>query len=100
VRRQNDFYPTPEWATSELLKRVSIRGNVFECCVGDGAIAKALEGERTFIYTGDIDPQWCPMMCGDALDRAFWREADRMPSHLVLKDNLTNSGLRRKQPPK
>lgn len=76
MRRKNDFYPTPDWATSELLKRVSIRGNVFECCVGDGAIAKALEGERTFLYTGDIDPQWKPMVCGDALERTFWRDAE------------------------
>lgn len=76
MRRQNDFYPTPQWATSELASRVSIRGNVFECCVGDGAIANALRGDRAFLYTGDIDPYWSPMVCGDALDKQFWDDAE------------------------
>lgn len=76
MRRKNDFYPTPEWATRELLNQVTVRGNVFECCAGDGAIAKALAGERTFVYTGDIDPQWSPMVWGDALERQYWREAE------------------------
>jgi hypothetical protein len=78
VRRANDFYPTPEWATLELLKHVSIRGTVFECCVGDGAIARPLATDRSFVYTGDIDPQWNPQVLGDANDREFWESASRL----------------------
>lgn len=78
MRRKNDFYPTPEWATRELLDRVTIRGTVFEPCVGDGAIARALAGDKTLVYTGDIDPAWSPMVCGDARERTFWREADAL----------------------
>lgn len=80
MRRKNDFYPTPEWATRELLKQVPVRGVVVEPCVGDGAISKALEGDRRVVYTGDIDPQWTPMICGDALDRDFW---DRMTQRIA-----------------
>ncbi|MFB2832927.1 hypothetical protein [Floridanema evergladense] len=43
MRRPNDFYPTPAQLTKELLKRVVISGTVFECCAGDGAIAKELK---------------------------------------------------------
>lgn len=79
MRRTNDFYPTPEWATRELVRRVDISGVVFEPCVGDGAIsgalAKAPQSSEARIYTGDIDPQWSPMVCGDALERQFWDDA-------------------------
>lgn len=57
MRRENDFYPTPEFATRELLKRVKIGGNVLECCCGDGAISRVLpEGELpSTIFRNDID---------------------------------------------
>lgn len=42
-RRQNDFYPTPSWATEELIRRVPIYGGILECCSGEGAIADVLE---------------------------------------------------------
>lgn len=80
ARRQNDFYPTPEWATRELLSRVTIRGTVFEPCVGDGAISRVLVDDRTFVYTGDIDDKWKPMICGDAQERQTWREAENIIS--------------------
>ena len=35
-----DFYPTPDYATEELLKREHFNGSVWECACGDGAIAK------------------------------------------------------------
>lgn len=78
TRRQNDFYPTPEWATKELTRRISIRGTVFECCAGDGAIARPLATDRSFVYTGDIDPAWSPLVCGDALERGFWNDAENI----------------------
>jgi hypothetical protein len=41
-REINDFYPTPDRATIELLKRININGIVWECACGDGAISKLL----------------------------------------------------------
>jgi hypothetical protein len=49
--RTLDLYNTPDWATRELLKRVAgIDGHIFECCVGDGRMAKVL-GEHLQIRT-------------------------------------------------
>lgn len=41
-REENDFYPTPERATEELLKRIEVSGTVWECACGDGAISELL----------------------------------------------------------
>ena len=41
-REENDFYPTPERATQELLERIDLSGVVWECACGDGAISKLL----------------------------------------------------------
>ena len=35
-----DFYPTPDYAVEELLKRINFEGSVWEPACGDGAIAK------------------------------------------------------------
>jgi len=35
-----DFYPTPDFAVKELLKREKFNGTIWECACGDGAIAK------------------------------------------------------------
>ena len=35
-----DFYPTPDYATEELLKRENFEGSIWEPACGDGAIAK------------------------------------------------------------
>lgn len=50
-RRALDFYETPEWQTRALLRRQQIAGRVFECCVGDGSLARALGP----CATNDID---------------------------------------------
>lgn len=58
MRRDNDFYPTPEWATNILLDHVCCTGDLaVECCSGDGAIVKPLEARGRFkhIITNDID---------------------------------------------
>jgi hypothetical protein len=36
-REENDFYPTPTFATEELLKREKFDGAIWECACGDGA---------------------------------------------------------------
>lgn len=43
-RIQNDFYPTAQALTEELLKIVDITGQVLEPCAGDGAIAEMFTG--------------------------------------------------------
>ena len=35
-----DFYPTPDFATEQLLWREKFEGTIWECASGDGAIAK------------------------------------------------------------
>lgn len=56
-RRALDFYETPPHYIAALLGEVNIYGTVFEPCVGDGAIARAIHDLRTVrrIYTNDID---------------------------------------------
>src|SRR5262245_58975817 len=58
MRRANDFYPTPTWATSELINRVAISGYIFECCAGDGAIADTLQSQYGCVWRNDIDKRW------------------------------------------
>lgn len=56
MRRKNDFYPTPEWATQTLLDRYEMKGtSAFECCVGDGSISRVLEQRFSdCVWTNDI----------------------------------------------
>lgn len=76
MRRKNDFYPTPDWATKELLKYVEIRGNVLECCAGDGAIADALGSQGSpveGVWRNDIDSHWADLdFAADASDPRSW----------------------------
>lgn len=41
-REPNDFYPTPERGTIELIKRIELYGIIWECACGDGAISRLL----------------------------------------------------------
>lgn len=73
MRRVLDFYPTPEYATRELLRRVpQINGYILEPCVGDGAIARVIDGGSRVVYGSDIDPQMNCSFCGDATRDDFW----------------------------
>lgn len=51
-RHKNDFYVTPQGLTLALLDTVPISGFIFECCAGNGSMAKLLPG---FVVTNDID---------------------------------------------
>ena len=56
TRRAFDFYETPPWQTRALLRRVPVCGRVFECCVGDGSLARELyRTGRIGVVTNDID---------------------------------------------
>ena len=65
ARRNLDFYPTPDFATSLLLKQYSylfVDGAILEPCCGDRAISKQLEsqfGKDRLIET-DIDAARSP----------------------------------------
>jgi hypothetical protein len=55
-RNKYDFYATPEWATDELLRRVSIGGLVVEPCSGERDTARSLEGHTLTVFTNDLNP--------------------------------------------
>jgi hypothetical protein len=75
VRRDLDFYPTPDWATRVLLARIQIGGCVLEPCVGRGDIAHVVERDARVdcVLTNDIDRQRKAHTHQDATDPAFWR---------------------------
>lgn len=85
MRRKNDFYPTPEFGTQELLRYVPhISGVISECCVGDGAIARVIDGGDRVVYGSDIDPQMNCSFCGDATRQDFWEGMrDLMPEERI-----------------
>lgn len=55
MRRKNDAYHTPEWATRQLLNRIHIKGTVLEVCAGENHITNVLLATEADIYTNDID---------------------------------------------
>jgi len=55
-RRENDFYPTPSWATQTLVESCSyISGEILECCSGAGDITRSLQKYFDAVRTNDID---------------------------------------------
>nr|WP_294519844.1 hypothetical protein [uncultured Rhodopila sp.] len=53
-REGQDFYATPAWVTEALLKRVRLRGPVWEPCCGDGAMARVLAEHGLDVVSTDI----------------------------------------------
>lgn len=53
-----NFYESPWWFTTELLRHVKLSGTIGEPCVGMGAIASLLQAwpYTDNIWTNDIDP--------------------------------------------
>lgn len=74
VRREHDFYPTPSWATKELLKRIHVRGVVLEPCVGKGDIARVLlnSPDVVAVPTNDLDRAHQADSHFDATDNRAW----------------------------
>lgn len=79
ARRDDDFYPTPEWMTRALLRRIPLSNwnwsgdRVIEPCCGDGAILRELRGVD--VCTNDIvarDPV-VPEFLLDARALESWR---------------------------
>jgi hypothetical protein len=57
-RHPLNFYESPSWFTTELLRHVKLSGSIGEPCVGHGAIASLLQAwpYTQSIWTNDIDP--------------------------------------------
>jgi hypothetical protein len=56
MRRNFDYYPTPEFATNALLNSGEpIGGLILEPCTGDDAIAEVLRNRAGMVVTNDID---------------------------------------------
>lgn len=74
TRRKLDVYLTPEWATEVLLRSVSLSGNIFECCAGQGDMAKVIALARVGeVFCNDIDPQTLWPDHWDATDPKAWK---------------------------
>ena len=54
TREENDFYPTPEYATTALLKREDFGSRILETACGDGAISKILEERGYLVLSQDL----------------------------------------------
>jgi hypothetical protein len=74
TRHAYDFYPTPAWATVELLKVTGgICGRVFEPCAGDRDIADVLTDAGCEVVANDLDRSRSADLHGDARDPKFWQ---------------------------
>ncbi len=62
ARKENDFYPTPSWATEALLERERFDGSIWEPACGDGAISKVLKlnGYSNITSSDIIDRGYSP----------------------------------------
>lgn len=49
-----DFFPTPPWATFALVDNESLKGDVWECACGDGAMSRVLEQANTAVFSSDL----------------------------------------------
>jgi hypothetical protein len=73
-RNTNDFYPSPRWFTTDLLKHIEICkfDIIGEPCCGDGAIARPLQDHGLKVWTNDIDPNQPADHHMDATNRDIW----------------------------
>jgi hypothetical protein len=102
MRRANDFYPTEEALTRDLLRYVPICGEVGEVCAGQMDMANVLrnDGCISSVITNDIVPHSGLDFVSDAtqLDSAVWqREYDYVvtnPPFSVAFDILRNAWVR------
>ena len=69
-----EFYETPAAFTRWLFREVFIDGNVFEPCVGRGAILDLLPAGCRHI-TNDLDTRWPATWHEDAAKPSLWQDA-------------------------
>ncbi|WP_292798890.1 helix-turn-helix domain-containing protein [Nostoc sp. NMS7] len=73
-RHPLDFYESPSWFVTELLRHVKLSGVIGEPCVGGGAIASLLQvwPHTKLIWTNDIDPEKAADYHLDAIAPESW----------------------------
>lgn len=49
-----DFFPTPAWATHALIESEKLRGDIWECACGDGAMSRVLEQTGQQVISSDL----------------------------------------------
>ncbi len=77
-REKNDFYPTPPYATEELLKREAFIGNVWEPACGEGHMSKVIELSGYNTRSTDL------------IYRGYGEQEDFLQSHFVADNIITN----------
>lgn len=80
-RRAMDFYETPRWMPETVFEYVTdISGIIFECCVGDWAIASVIKERfpHANLVTNDLDPNRTADFHFDARDKASWENCAPM----------------------
>ncbi|MBW4690047.1 MAG: hypothetical protein KME40_34445 [Komarekiella atlantica HA4396-MV6] len=75
-RHPLNFYESPSWFTTELLRHVRLSGVIGEPCVGHGAIASLLQAwpYTTRVWTNDIDPNKTADYYYDATQKESWEQ--------------------------
>jgi hypothetical protein len=53
-RQEQNFYPTPDWVTAALLRRIRPPKGIWEPCCGNGAMARVLESHGHHIVATDL----------------------------------------------
>lgn len=81
MRQAFDFYETPDPLTRWLFEEVSIEGQCYEPCVGNGAIVRASAdafgaADRQW-STNDLDPSWPAETHWDAAQKDAWFNGGR-----------------------
>jgi hypothetical protein len=79
MRRDLDFYETPQWATRVLLEELPIRGmgdmvTILEPCHGEGAITRELLSAGHQVQTNDVNPSTDADTHLDAAYGPNWRK--------------------------
>ena len=54
LRAKDDFYPTPDWVGKILVKYFPIKGSIWECACGNGALAKVLQQAGYSVVATDL----------------------------------------------
>ncbi|HYW21196.1 MAG TPA: hypothetical protein VE956_18235 [Nodularia sp. (in: cyanobacteria)] len=76
TRHPLNFYESPSWFTTELLRHVKLSGVIGEPCVGHGAITSLLRAwpDTQRIWTNDIDPHKQAHLHYDATLAESWEK--------------------------
>lgn len=89
---EHDFYPTPDFATEEILRREGLeRGVIWECACGDGAISKLLKQKGLAVFSTDLIDRGY----GEVRDLDF---IDDLPANFKADHIITNPPFKLAKP--